>query len=248
MSCPAVLASGPSCPHPVIRAYTSRGFRAAHTSGPKPSRSATPGRNASTSTSAWSASRSSTSTPAGFFRSSRIERLLRWSGSVGGSACRPVRSGRSTRSTSAPRSARTMQPNGAGARLATSTTLTPCNGPNCLPSTAPLLVTKTLAGVRGAGVGEAGERLEVGQVLAALDAPGPFPADRRGEADLEGRVEVVVGVGEHAAEHPVDLVRGHRRQRLAAHQVDVAHLVGGEVDPVHPRVALQQELVEPGVV
>src|SRR5262249_845275 len=45
------------------------------------------------------------------------------------SGCRPERSGRSIRSTSAPRSARTMQPNGAGARLATSTTLTPLRGP-----------------------------------------------------------------------------------------------------------------------
>ena len=40
-----------------------------------------------------------------------------------------VHARRWTRSTFAPRSARTMQPNGAGARLATSTTLTPSRGP-----------------------------------------------------------------------------------------------------------------------
>eukprot|EP01035_Chromulina_nebulosa_P031007 gene31006-41283_t len=44
MSCPAAWASGPSCPQPVMRPYTSRGLRSPHTSGPRPKRSITPGR------------------------------------------------------------------------------------------------------------------------------------------------------------------------------------------------------------
>ena len=43
MSWPAVCASGPSCPHPVIRAKISRGLTAAQSSGPMPSRSQVPG-------------------------------------------------------------------------------------------------------------------------------------------------------------------------------------------------------------
>src|SRR5580692_1989992 len=98
------------------------------------------------------------------------------------------------------------------------------------------------------GVGEARERAQVGQALAALGPPGPFPADRRGEAELEGRVEVLVGVAEHAAEQPVDVGGADRAQRQPAGQVDVAHRVKGEADPVHAPVAFQQKAVEGRVV
>src|SRR6202171_58083 len=52
MSWPAVCASGPSWPHPVILAKISRGLTAAQSSGPMPSRSQVPGRNASITTAA----------------------------------------------------------------------------------------------------------------------------------------------------------------------------------------------------
>src|SRR4029077_10261428 len=87
-----------------------------------------------------------------------------------------------------------------------------------------------------------------GPPLAALHPPGPLPADRRAEAQLERRVEVLVGVAQHAAEQPVDLLGGDRGQRQPPGQVHVAHRVQGEVHPVHPAVALQQEAVEGLVV
>ena len=62
----------------------------------------------------------------------------------------------------------------------------------------------------------------------------------RAEADLQHRVERLVGVGEHRAEQPVQLVRRDRVQRHPADQVDVADRVDGERDPVHAGVALQQ--------
>src|SRR5690242_4336273 len=128
---------------------------------------------------------------AGFFRSSRIDRRLRDSGSIGGNCCRPERSGRSIRSTSAPRSARTMQPNGAGARLATSITLTPPRGPVRVstplachashvlaPGAGPTLLPtgsgvalagwRSLAGIVVRGT-ELGEGDQVRGALAALD-------------------------------------------------------------------------------
>ena len=43
MSWPAVLAKGPSCPHPVILPYTRFGLIFKHSSGPNPKRSITPG-------------------------------------------------------------------------------------------------------------------------------------------------------------------------------------------------------------
>src|SRR5690242_582071 len=98
------------------------------------------------------------------------------------------------------------------------------------------------------GVGEPRERLQVGQALAALDPPGPLPPDGRTEAELERRVEVLVGVAEYAAEQPVDVVGGDRGQRQPPGQVHVARLVQGEVHPVRAAVALQQEAVEGLVV
>src|SRR5271156_4754686 len=61
------------------------------------------------------------------------------------------------------------------------------------------------------GVGEAGERLQVGQALAALGPPGPFPPDGGREAEFQRGVEVLVGVAEHAAEQPVDVLSRNRR-------------------------------------
>ena len=73
MSCPAVVASGPSWPQPVIRAKISRGLTAAHSSGPMPSRSQVPGRKQSSSTSALAARSSSA---CGSFLTSRSTRRL----------------------------------------------------------------------------------------------------------------------------------------------------------------------------
>src|SRR5438034_11113202 len=75
----------------------------------------------------------------------------------------------------------------------------------------PARVWRSWRRVGAAGrVGEAGERPQVGQRLAAADPPVPLPADRRGEPGLEQHVERLVGVGQHAAKQPVDLLLGHR--------------------------------------
>src|SRR5689334_16253190 len=102
--------------------------------------------------------------------------------------------------------------------------------------------------VLAVGVGEPRERLQVGQALAALDPPGPLPPDGRAEAEFERRVEVLVGVAEHAAQQAVDVVNRNRGQRQLPGQVHVARLVQGEVHAVHAAVALQQEAVEGLVV
>lgn len=77
MSCPAVAASGPCCPQPVIRPKTSAGLRARQASGPTPSRSATPGRYPSISRSARATRSSTRPGPSGALRSTTTERLLR---------------------------------------------------------------------------------------------------------------------------------------------------------------------------
>ena len=94
----------------------------------------------------------------------------------------------------------------------------------------------------------AAERLEVAGGLAAALAPLPLLADRGGEAELEDRVERLVGVGQHRAEQPVDLVGGDRAQRQPAVEVDVADRVDGERDAEHLQVPLQQPAVDPLVV
>ena len=53
----------------------------------------------------------------------------------------------------------------------------------------------------------------------------PLFLDRRPETQLQQRVEVGVDGLEHLAEHPVDLVGGHRVQRHPADKVDVADVV-----------------------
>ena len=88
------------------------------------------------------------------------------------------------------------------------------------------------------------EGLQVGGGLAAVLAPGVLAPDRAGEAQLEQRVEVVVGGVEDLAEQPVDLVGVDRAQADPADQVDVADPVEGVVHAVEARVALQQEPVD----
>src|SRR4051794_38233228 len=99
-----------------------------------------------------------------------------------------------------------------------------------------------------AGLEPPAERLEVPGRLAPELAPLPLLADRRGEAELEDRVERVVGVGQHRAQQPVQLLGGDRRERQPAVEVDVAEPVDGERDGVHPQVALEQPAVDPLVV
>src|SRR6185437_9713112 len=102
---------------------------------------------------------------------------------------------------------------------------------------------------RGVAIaGEPGEGAQVGQALAALDPPVVLPADRRGKADHEGLVEVLVGVAEHAAEQPVDLICRDRGERQPADQEDVADRVEREVHTEHPAAAFEQVPVELGVV
>ena len=135
MSCPAIEAYGPSWPHPVMRPYTSPGLRARHSSGPMPKRSATPGRNPSISPSAPSTSFSTVATPSGCLRSTPTLRRPRLSTSkwgVSGISSR-TRSARSTRTTSAPRSASIMAANGPGPIPAISTTRMPLSGPMLPP-------------------------------------------------------------------------------------------------------------------
>ncbi|CFP68962.1 Uncharacterised protein [Bordetella pertussis] len=60
-----------------MRPYTRRGLRAWHACGPRPSRSATPGRNPSTSTSARATRSSACSTMAGCFKSAATRQRLR---------------------------------------------------------------------------------------------------------------------------------------------------------------------------
>ena len=134
MSCPATFASGPSCPHPVMRAYTRRGFRARHSSGPMPRRSVTPGRNGSTRASACSTMRSTVATPSGCFRSMVTSRRPRASNvnPLGRSAW-VASSARSIRTTSAPMSDSNVPANGPGPIPASSMTLIPCSGPTAPP-------------------------------------------------------------------------------------------------------------------
>src|SRR5205823_14822890 len=51
------------------------------------------------------------------------------------------------------------------------------------------------------------ERAQVVQRLTTLDPPRPLPPDRLAETDREHRVEVLVGVLQHRAQNPVQLVR-----------------------------------------
>ena len=63
------------------------------------------------------------------------------------------------------------------------------------------------------------------------------PSSRRALKEL-------VGVGQHRAQQPVELVGADRGQRQPGVEVDVAEPVEGEGDAVHPQVALQQPAVD----
>src|SRR5699024_5369503 len=84
-------------------------------------------------------------------------------------------------------------------------TLSPCRSSTRVP-----IRTSLATRLRPFGLGrhEVGERTQVPGVVSTRGAPLPFLADRRGETALQGGVEVLVGVGEHAAEKSVDLLRG----------------------------------------
>src|SRR5262245_23156175 len=100
-------------------------------SGPMPSRSATPGRNTSMTTSARAASRTNTAAPSGDLRSRPIARLPRCIALPAGRERSTARatSARSIRSTSAPRSARSMPQKGPGPSPVISRTRVPASGP-----------------------------------------------------------------------------------------------------------------------
>src|ERR1700731_1309019 len=136
MSCPAVCATGPCCPHPVMRAKISGGLTAAQSSGPMPSRSQVPGRKQSSSTSALATNSNSA---CGWVLTSkstiRFPRCSRSRSSVG--IISPP--GRRTRTTSAPKSASTIAACGPGPMPPSSMTRTPASGPALLTTTSPLL-------------------------------------------------------------------------------------------------------------
>src|SRR4051812_24189806 len=98
------------------------------------------------------------------------------------------------------------------------------------------------------GVRELRERLEVAQALAALDPPVPLALDRRAEAELQRLVEPLVGVGQHAAEDAVDLLRCDGGERQPSGEVNVADVVDRERHREHPRVAFEQPSIEGLVV
>src|SRR6267143_6080997 len=131
MSCPALPRSGPVWPKPVSEQITRRGSSADSEAGEQPSRSRTPGRKPSMSTSAHAQSRRSAAGPSGAFRSRAMLRLPRFSASnCSGSPRRKSPSAASsTLTTSAPRSARSSVAYGPGYRRVRSTTRTPASGP-----------------------------------------------------------------------------------------------------------------------
>src|ERR1700742_1523113 len=136
MSWPAVLARGPSCPQPVMRAKISRGLTAAQSSGPTPSRSQVPGRKQSNSTSALATKFNSACGCVLTSKSTiRLPRCNR-SRSSAGIANPP---GRRTRPTPAPKSASTIAACGPGPMPPSSMTRTPVSGPP-LVTMAPSLV------------------------------------------------------------------------------------------------------------
>ena len=63
-------------------------------------------------------------------------------------------------------------------------------------------------GLLDALAGQVGERVQVARGLAPRHPPGVLLADRRGEAQLQQRVEGAVGGLQDRAEQPVDLGSG----------------------------------------
>src|SRR5213083_1918584 len=120
------VASGPDEPQPVIEVWTRSGFTSWSVSQPRPSRSITPARKLSTSTSARRARSRNTSRPSARFRSSTSERLPRFQPTKPKAAKRNGSpSADSIFSTSAPRSASSMGQNGPAMKLARSRTRMP---------------------------------------------------------------------------------------------------------------------------
>src|ERR1044072_6294938 len=151
-----------------------------------PSRSAPPGRTPSMSASAPSTSRSVSSTASGFLRSIPTDRRLRFA-TLPGMVSIPLGPvGRSSRMTSAPRSASIMQANGPGPIPAISTMRIPLSGPMGREGTVRLgrrsdSVAPDLVGDLDDET-ELGHFLVVGQVVALL---------RRGEPALRRQAELV---------------------------------------------------------
>src|SRR5882757_10501059 len=108
-----------------MRPYTRRGFALRQGSGPRPSRSITPGRNPSISTSVPAKRQRAAARPSALRRSSAAERLLRRFTSAGSAFAER----RSTVTTSAPRSANSWPASGAGPMPLNSTTRSDVNGP-----------------------------------------------------------------------------------------------------------------------
>ncbi len=130
--------SGPVCPKPDVAAYTRRGLRACSTSQPRPRRSIVPGVKFSMTTSACSTARRNRSLPSAVCRSMamlRLPRLMLKKYALSPSTCGPVvratspHGGRSTFTTSAPRSHSTMLANGPESTHVRSRIVTSDSGP-----------------------------------------------------------------------------------------------------------------------
>src|SRR5438105_1437135 len=131
MSCPALPRRGPVWPKPVSEQMTSRGNSADSAAGEHPSRSSTPGRKPSMSTSARAQSRRRTPGPSRALRSIAMLRLPRLSASdcSGSPRRRSPSATSSTLTISAPRSASRSVAYGPGYRRVRSTTRKPASGP-----------------------------------------------------------------------------------------------------------------------
>src|ERR1700731_715718 len=165
MSWPAVCARGPVCPQPVMRPYTRRGFALRQTSGPRPSRSITPGRNPSISTSAPASMQRTAATPSALRRFSAPGRWWRRFTSAGSAFAER----RSTVTTSAPRSASNWPTSGPGPMPLNSTTRSDVNGPLMSTSLA-FVQTKPAADDLLHGLGRAGvDAADAGVGIEAAD-------------------------------------------------------------------------------
>src|SRR5436305_2714424 len=214
MSWPAAWASGPSCPHPVMRPYTSLGLRARHSSGPSPSRSMTPGRKPSMRASACSTRRSTVCTPSGCLRSTATDLRPRFNTSLSGLSTRAL--GRSIRRTSAPMSASIIAVNGPGPIPAISITLKPCSGPAMSVKLSPEQSLRIVG--------------EHGVEHRALHAAGLEPRPEVGEKEcVRALVHLVVDARQHLVEHFLEL-SGDRVRELGRRQA--AHVVLAEADLV----------------
>src|SRR5229473_2614124 len=181
--------SGPASPKPLIASRTRRGLSSASRSSPSPSRSITPGRKFSTSTSAQRTSASTNARSCGSFKSMATLRLPRLTdkkyvlsapspaGTNGGPQClvSSPDPGRSTLITSAPRSPSSIAAYGPASTLASSSTCTPARGPS-----GPFRSPTGPARAAGSPADPPADRPA---------ADGPAPADRPAPASSPGRGE-----------------------------------------------------------